>query len=454
MPAVSPGSQLGPYRIESLLGVGGMGEVWRAKDTRLDRSVAVKLLPEALATDPERRQRLEHEARAVAALNHPGIVGVYDVSPPDGATAYIVSELVKGVPLAELLREGPLSPRRIADLGAQIADALAAAHDAGIVHRDLKPANIMVTPEGRVKVLDFGLAKLATKAAGAGVTATLSGVDTAPGTILGTVSYMSPEQVRAQPLDARSDIFSLGIILHELVTGARPFERSSGVETLNAILKEEPGELPESVPHLLRQVINRCLAKNPSGRFQSASDLAFALRTATEMRAALPAASPRRWPWFASAAALLMIGTLAYAFYPRGEVSPVGRRTMRQLTFDSGLTTDPTLSTDGKLIAYSSDRAGNAGLDIWLQHLAGGAAIRLTQDLAHESEPDISPDGGRIAFTSTREGGGIYVVPILGGEPRLLAKGGRRPRFSPDGRQIAYWTGTSGAALGTTKRDV
>jgi eukaryotic-like serine/threonine-protein kinase len=264
---LSAGTRLGPYEVLSALGAGGMGEVYRARDPRLNRDVALKILPAEFAADPSRRQRFEIEARAVAALSHPNIVSVYDVG--DG---YIVSELVDGTPLDA----AKLGLRRALDVAAQIASGLSAAHEAGIVHRDLKPENILLTGDGRAKILDFGLARMA-QPSGA-PDATMAAPLTGPGAVMGTVGYMSPEQVRGLETDHRTDIFSFGVVLHEMLGGARPFAGETAVDTMQAILREDAPDLPSTVPSGVRQVVSHCLEKNPAHRFQSARDLGFALR--------------------------------------------------------------------------------------------------------------------------------------------------------------------------------
>ena len=312
---LSPGTQLGPYEVQSLLGAGGMGEVYRARDARLNRTVALKILPSQVAADPGRRQRFEQEARAASALNHPNIVSVYDIGEQDGV-AYIVSELIEGESLRDVIRRGPMPLSRLLDLAGQTAAALAAAHAAGIVHRDLKPENIMVTRDGRAKILDFGLAKqTAAAAASGGETRTVT--QTSAGTVTGTAAYMSPEQIRGEPVDHRSDIFSFGLVLYECVTGKLPFERPTGVEIMAAILREDPAELPESVSPALRQIVWHCLEKEPDHRFHSARDLGFALRTvsvsSTRSTGSVPAIREKhasKWIWrgAALAAAALLIG--------------------------------------------------------------------------------------------------------------------------------------------------
>ena len=269
------GRKLGNYDILDKLGEGGMGQVWRAKDARLNRSVAVKILPPDVAGDTVRRERFEQEARALGALNHPNIVAVYDIGQSDGQ-AYIVSELVEGEALRAVIERGPITGRKLLDIATQTADGIAAAHALGIVHRDLKPENIMLSRDGRVKVLDFGLAKQ---------NAPITTEDTAtialssPGMVLGTVGYMSPEQVRGEPVDARSDIFSFGCVLYEMASGKQPFGGKSAADVMSAVLREDPPDLDASVPPALGAILHRCLEKDPARRFQSAADLAFALRS-------------------------------------------------------------------------------------------------------------------------------------------------------------------------------
>src|SRR5579862_3903973 len=275
MPFV-PGARLGPYEILAPIGAGGMGEVYKARDTRLDRIVAIKILPAELAADPGRRRRFEQEARAVAALNHPNIVAVYDVGVQD-EVVFLVQELVDGEPLRNFIERGELTLRKSIALAGQIAEGLAAAHRAGIVHRDLKPENIMVTPQGRAKILDFGLARQSGAFSNDSEERTKTLVQTQEGAILGTLGYMSPEQVRGKTADARSDIFSFGAVFYEMLGAKRAFASDSAADTLSAILKEDPADLPDSVPAGARQVALHCLEKNPENRFQSAQDLAFAI---------------------------------------------------------------------------------------------------------------------------------------------------------------------------------
>jgi serine/threonine protein kinase/thioredoxin-like negative regulator of GroEL len=321
--ALSKGTRLGPYEILSPLGAGGMGEVWRARDTRLRRDVAVKVLPDAISSDSHALARLESEARAVAALSHPNILEVHDVG-TDGGVSFVVMELLEGETLHDLLARGPLPVRTVLDLALQTAGGLAAAHEKGIVHRDLKPENLFVTNEGRIKILDFGLAKATGHETPDDVTsAPTASKYTEPGFVVGTVSYMSPEQVKGLSVDHRSDVFSFGTVLYEMLSGRRAFKRPSAAETMAAILRDEPPELSESgrsIAPALVHIVNHCLEKNVDRRFQSARDVLFALSEATGTdgrglsQPGSPVSSPRdlRAPLAAALAALLALAAVVY----------------------------------------------------------------------------------------------------------------------------------------------
>jgi serine/threonine protein kinase len=275
---IPSGTKIGPYEIQAQIGAGGMGEVYRARDSRLGREVAIKILPESFATDAERLRRFEQESQAVAALNHPNILAIYDVGTRD-ASPYLVSELLEGESLRALLEKGPIAQRKAIEYAVQIANGLAAAHDKGIVHRDLKPDNLFVCRDGRVKILDFGLAKLASRTPEPDG-ATMTGQQTAAGVVMGTASYMAPEQVRGGQIDARTDMFSFGVVLYEMLSGKRAFQRDSAPEIMTAILREdvpEFGETATPIAPALERIVRRCLEKSPDHRFQSAKDLAFAL---------------------------------------------------------------------------------------------------------------------------------------------------------------------------------
>ncbi len=331
---LSAGTRLGPYEILSAIGAGGMGEVYRARDTRLQRDVAIKVLAPEFSADADRLRRFEQEARAASALNHPNIMSIFDVG-EDAHQPYVVSELLEGETLRVRISSSALPMRKAVDYALQIARGLGAAHEMGIVHRDLKPENLFVTKDGRVKILDFGLAKLAAPKVGrsGGTNDPTVPVQTESGTVLGTVGYMSPEQVRGQQADHRSDIFSFGSILYEMLTGRRAFHGDSGVETMSAILKEEPALLASGSPSLppgIERVVRHCLEKSREERFQSASDLAFALEslssisTASGVARALPVGAPARLRRLAAAAAALAVVAAAAYFWAAGRSA--GRR--------------------------------------------------------------------------------------------------------------------------------
>src|SRR5215470_3463857 len=314
MTTLSVGAKLGPYEILAPIGAGGMGEVYRAKDPRLGRDVAIKVLPVSVSADADRLRRFEQEAQAAGILNHPNITAVYDIGSHDGAT-YVVQELLEGETLRSVLAGGRLSQRKAIDYSLQIVHGLAAAHEKGIVHRDLKPENIFVTNDGRVKLLDFGLAKLTHTEEGSGATnLPTATAGTEPGVVLGTLGYMSPEQVRGRPADARSDIFAFGAILYEMLSGKRAFQGDSAADTMSAILKEDPPDLSvtnQSVPPGLERIVRHCLEKNPEQRFHSAHDVAFDLEALSGISASRVAPSPiagvRRLPLLPVVAALLAI---------------------------------------------------------------------------------------------------------------------------------------------------
>src|SRR5881396_2841058 len=372
--AVVAGQKIGPYEILAQIGAGGMGVVHRARDPRLGREVAIKVLPASFSADPERLQRFEQEARAAAALNHPNIVAVFDIGESDGAP-YVVSELLEGETLRERLRTGALSARKAVEYGIQVARGLAAAHEKAIVHRDLKPENLFLTSDDRLKILDFGLAKLA---AAEGPAAEQDGLPTATqataaGIVMGTLSYMSPEQARGQTVDERTDIFALGAILYEMLSGVSAFKRGSSADTMSAILKEDPPELPSDskVPPALERIVRRCLEKQPHQRFQNASDIAFALEalsgTASHLvDAAVQARPSSRWtqrlvPALALVAAVA-IGALAGRGLFRSE-APQPKFTA--VTFRRGTVFNARFSPDGNSIYYAAAWDGNP-IDIYV----------------------------------------------------------------------------------------
>lgn len=444
------GQKLGHYEILAKIGEGGMGEVYRALDPRLGREVAIKVLTSQRLENDEARARFEREARAVAALSHPNILVLHDFGEHDG-TAYAVTELLQGETLLEELRTGPIPVRRAIELGSQIADGLAAAHEHGIVHRDLKPANIFVLPDGRLKILDFGLAKSGLNQDVHSMSATLQD-GTAPGTVLGTVRYMSPEQVRGVEVDARSDLFSFGTVLWEMVTGAVAFQRDSAVETMNAILKEDPPELSTQLDHLpasVERIIRHCMEKSPERRFQSAPDLAFALRNSLDSSsrglAALDAPAPSATPrsrLVLGGLILLAAGALSGAAAERwlNPAAPAEPVRISHLTH-SGTDSAPSASPDGSTVAFVSERDGTPR--IWLRQMKGGTEVPLTD--GPDGSPAFSPDGSTLLFLR-REGSALaaYRVPVLGGAPRKLLDNTWQVQWSPDGREVAYLSGRGG----------
>jgi len=411
--AIPPSRQFGAYRIVSPLGASGMGEVFRAHDNKLGRDVAVKFLPAEFARDGDRLARFRREARTLASLNHPHIGAIFGLE-EDGDVECLVLELVEGETLS-----GPLPLPRALDYARQVAEALEAAHAKGIVHRDLKPSNIKVTPEGQVKVLDFGLAKAIWGRDQNPAVSRATGPEmvTLTGHIVGTPGYMSPEQANGSEVDARSDIWAFGCILYELLTGKRAFAGETLHDTIAAVREREPdwGALPRKTPAKITALLRSCLQKRPDRRPQ----------TITEARVIVEQRQRRgsRWGWAAVAAgvAIMVVGAVWSWRIFEQQRNAIQVPTITRLTTDSGLTAYPALSPDGKLLAYASDRATNGNLEVWIQQTAGGNPIRLTTNGADDLEPSFSPDGARIVFRSERDGGGVYVVPTLGGVERRLA---------------------------------
>jgi Tol biopolymer transport system component/predicted Ser/Thr protein kinase len=448
------GKSLLHYRILEKIGEGGMGVVYKALDTHLDRPVAVKILPPDKVADPERKRRFILEAKAASALRHPNIVVVHDIASTQGQD-FIVMEYVEGQSLDHLTRRKGMKVPQALALALQIADGLAKAHAAGIVHRDIKPTNIMVTADGLIKILDFGLAKLAEdgESLEGGRTMTFGEGErprTEEGFVVGTAAYMSPEQAEGKKVDARSDIFSFGVVLYEMLTGRRAFQRDSKIKTLAAVLGEEPAAVSAvnaDIPVDVERLVARCLRKDPQRRWQTMSDLKVALQDMKEesesgtLRA--PAAAPKKrknlLSYLVGGAALLVAAAFLLKSFLPGPRKAEGFEISR-LTYDAGITMMPAISPDGRLIAYASDRAGRGDLDIWVQQISGGQALRLTDHPAHDWLPAFSPDGSRIAFRSERDGGGIYMIDALGGEARRFVDGGTQPSFSPDGSLLAFVT--------------
>jgi Tol biopolymer transport system component len=454
---IAIGTTIGPYEVVGWLGAGGMGEVYRARDSRLAREVAIKLIPETLATDSTRLRRFEQEARAAGQLNHPNVLAVYDVGVHEGAP-FIVSELLEGQSLRQRLHDGALPARKVLDYARQIAEGLAAAHDKTIVHRDIKPDNLFITDGGRIKILDFGIAKL-TRPNDTASEQTVAATQTGDGTVIGTAGYMSPEQVRGEPVDARSDLFSVGIVVYEMLTGRPPFNRDTAAETMTAILKSDPDPLPADVPVALARTVSRCLEKAREMRFQSARDLAFGLEMLSET-AATPrgiAPSPRRWPLAAGIAGLAIVA--AVVWFMRGATPPpagdalANARFMR-FTDWPGNEAGAQISPDGKFVAFLADKAGE--FDIWLRQVGAGDPVNLTRDFPalQNSGPvfkkfGFSGDGAEIWFSpETGPAMAQMIMPLIGGTPRaFLKKGATAPSWSPDGERLVYFINEPGDPL-------
>ena len=449
------GRTLGNYQVLDPLGSGGMGTVYKARDTRLNRLVAIKVLREDLVAIAGRKQRFIQEAKSASALNHPNIVTIYDFFQHEGMDC-LVMEYIAGKTLGELIPRHGMRLNEALRIAVQMAEGLRKAHSAGIVHRDIKPSNVMVADGGAVKILDFGLAKLTESVlTGDDITRTAVPV-TEEGVVVGTASFMSPEQAQGRTVDARSDIFSFGSVLYEMLTGARAFRQDSTVGTLAAILHSDPAPVASpAIPRALLRILFKCLQKNPEDRWQHMSDVKQLLEdvardseTSADGQSTPQIASAgraRRFGWPAVAAACAAGAVLAYTILrvlpgTGSSRAPAGA-VLHMVTADGGLTDYPAISRDGKLLAFASDRSKADNLDIWVQQIGGRDPIRLTTDPADESDPAFSPDGTMIAFRSEKDGGGIYLVPSLGGSPVLLAPLGRNPRFSPDGRWVAYSVG-------------
>jgi serine/threonine protein kinase len=477
---IEAGQQLLHYRLIEKIGEGGMGVVWKAEDTKLHRYIALKVLPEAMAADPERRARFEREARAVAALNHPNIVTLHSVDEADtpaGSVHFITMELVDGRPLTQLVLKSGFPLSRLLEIAIPLADAVSRAHRAGITHRDLKPDNIMIDDEGRLRVLDFGLAKLREPAGTTRDTraATVTS-DTAEGRVLGTVAYMSPEQAEGKEVDARSDVFSLGTILYEMASGTRPFHGETIMSTIGAILKDEPSSITELKPSLPRhagRIIRRCLAKDPDRRYQTALDLRNELEELkAEIDAGAHAAVPadgetrsRRFlvPILVGAILVLAAGAIVtVSLWNRDESRPTSF-THRPVTANAAWDSDASWSPDGKFIAIDRMNSGNS--DVYIKPIDGGKAVARVEEPGDQGAPRWSPDGRHLAYVSNEPGSPVFLVPPDGGKSKRLIETnlpalsssmnaimGNRP-WSSDGKTLLVSRSTDGKQFAVHRVD-
>lgn len=442
---IGPGTKMANYEIQELLGSGGMGEVYLARDVRLRRDVAIKVLPPFLTTDKDRLRRFEQEAQAAAALNHPNILAIFQLTTYEGSPC-LVTELLEGETLRRQVSHGPLSPSKTIDYGVQIAHGLAAAHDKGIVHRDLKPENLFITRDGHVKILDFGLAKLKQAVKPGKISSPGTGMLTEPGTIMGTVGYMSPEQVRGQEVDHRTDIFALGAILYEMLTGERAFHKATAADTMSSILKEEPrpaSHITANIPPALHRTVHRCLEKAPEQRFQSAADLAFALEalsdssiTGPPVAAPVQVSNGRRR---AVTGALIMAILIALFF--QWHRWPAGPRVeeVKQLTNDG----EPkemggNLLSDGLRLYFSEGQV--TSLKVHQTSVSGGPAALVPMSFEYATIDDLAPDASALLLRSAD--GKAWIQPLPAGEPRSVNVEYGYARFLPDGR-IFYGSGPS-----------
>ncbi|MDQ2871352.1 MAG: protein kinase [Acidobacteriota bacterium] len=456
--SISSGSRLGPYEILAPIGAGGMGEVWRARDPRLGRDVAIKVLPASFSADADRLRRFEQEARAAGILNHPNITAVLDIGEHDGAP-YVVQELLEGETLRQALAGG-LSPRKAIDHAIQIAHGLAAAHEKGIVHRDLKPENVFITRDGRLKILDFGLAKLTHTEEGSQATnLPTATAGTEPGMVLGTLGYMSPEQVRGRPADARSDIFSFGAILYEMLAGQRAFKGDSAADTMSAILKEDPPDLAVTNRNIapgVERIVRHCLEKNPEQRFQSARDLAFDLEALSGISA--PATPPigegsapvrsRRVPVPAALGAAILLA--AGAYFTGSRLARRGRTeeiSFRQVTFKNQPIFNARFAPDGQTVVFSTAPNGNAPEIFSWRPDSPGAVSRGLQRvhlLAVSSRGELAVLTNARFLRHKMFLGTLARMPLEGGAPRELANEIREADWSPDGTELAVTRNVGG----------
>jgi eukaryotic-like serine/threonine-protein kinase len=441
--ALTSGTKLGPYEVVAPIGAGGMGEVYRAVDTRLGREVAIKVLPEGLAKDADRLRRFEQEARTIAALSHPNILGIHDIGTYQG-TPFLVSELLEGQTLREKLEGGPLPVRRATEYALGIAQGLAAAHDKGVVHRDLKPENVFITRDGRVKILDFGLAKLVSLEGTQETVATLATPVTLPGVVMGTVGYMSPEQVRGETSDGRSDIFSFGAVLYEMLSGKRAFKRDTAAETMTAVLREEPLELSESglqVPLGMQRILTRCLEKSVERRFQSASDLAFAIESLGGTTSTKSVAQPKvQRSWLTWAAVAVGVVALASALWWVGRLSGTkAQPKFTRLTYQRGYLANARFAKEGPTIVYSA-QWNDDPLEIYSVRTEFPQSVKV--DLPESVLLALSSSGDMEilvdpAHESNFFSGTMAQAQMTGGTPRAQEKEVIAADYAPDGKTLA-----------------
>jgi eukaryotic-like serine/threonine-protein kinase len=452
--ALAPGTKLGPYEILAPLGAGGMGEVYRARDASLRRDVAIKLLPATFSRDSDRLRRFTQEAQSTAALNHPNILSIYQIGEHEGAP-YIVSELLEGQTLRQVVHAGPLPARRANDYGTQIARGLAAAHGKGIIHRDLKPENIFVTKDGRVKILDFGLAKFAEQAPVDPSGSPTLTAGTEAGLVLGTAGYMSPEQIRGESVDPRTDIFSFGIVLYEMLAGQHAFLRKSGAETMAAILKEDPPPLDadRDVPPALHRILQHCLEKDPAARFQSSQDLAFDLDSVSSLssqQSKMEAAHPGRGWWRPVAIAGSILGALAVGAFWRSHYSPISSPEWHRLAFSRGMISAARFSPDGQSIIYSASWNGKP-FDIYTTRPESpesrALGLQKSDLLGVSSRGELAVTRnieviGPSVFTGT-----LARVPLEGGTPREIMPKVQFADWAHDGSTLAVVHAVQGRSV-------
>jgi Tol biopolymer transport system component len=444
------GETLNHYEVLRKLGSGGMGEVFVARDEKLGRDVALKVLPAELSLNAEARNRFAREAKAVAALNHPGIVTLFSIEEADGVH-FTTMELVHGKTLAELIGNKGLTLEQVFDIAIPLADAVSAAHQQGITHRDLKPQNVMVTDEGSVKVLDFGLAKLQQEIPGKAMTQLDGTVATGEGRILGTVAYMSPEQAQGLDVDTRTDIFAMGVLLYEMATGERPFKGDTGVSIVSSILKDTPvpvTDVNRRLPRHLGRIVKHCLQKDPERRFQTALDLRNDLEElkseieSGELQTRVTGPEPvRGMNRLALAGGALLLVAVAFFVVQRlgkgesGSVAPL-KVSLQRLTSQPGAKRWCVLAPDGKTVAYAWEVDHN--WDIYVQRVGGDNPIKLTHHEAEDKQPAFSPDGEQIVFRSGRDGGGLFLMGATGESLRRLTDKGHHPGWSPDGSKVVF----------------